>query len=100
MLIGLSLRSALAALGDLLDDLMVLFPTAPVAPKVEPLVPDVSLTMDEQILFNALTTDEVHIDELTSRSGLAPGTVNVNLMRLEMKRLVRALPGRRYVRVS
>ncbi len=85
---------------DLLDDLMVLFPTAPVAPKVEPLAPEVSLTMDEQILFNALTTEEVHIDELTSRSGLAPGTVNVNLMRLEMKRLVRALPGRRYVRVS
>lgn len=85
---------------DILDDLMVLFPTAPMAPKVEPPAPAVTLTLDEQILFNALTSDELHIDELTSRSGLAPGTVNVNLMRLEMKRLIRALPGRRYVRVN
>ncbi|SKA92285.1 DNA processing protein [Prosthecobacter debontii] len=85
---------------DILDDLMVLFPTAPTAPKVEPPPPAVTLTLDEQILFNALTSDELHIDELTSRSGLAPGTVNVNLMRLEMKRLIRALPGRRYVRVN
>lgn len=86
--------------GDVLDDLMALFPTAPIAPKVEAPPPAANLTLDEQILFGALTTDELHIDELTARSGLAPGTVNVNLMRLEMKRLIRALPGRRYVRVS
>lgn len=85
---------------DVLDDLMALFPTAPVAPKVEAPAPNVNLTLDEQILFGAMTTEELHIDELTARSGLAPGTVNVNLMRLEMKRLVRALPGRRYVRVA
>lgn len=87
---------------DLLDDLMVLFPTAPVAPKVETVQPAAShsLTLDEQILFKALTSEELHIDEITARSGLAPGTVNVNLMRLEMKRLIRALPGRRYVRAG
>jgi DNA processing protein len=28
-----------------------------------------------------------------------PGTVNVTLMRLEMKRVIRSLPGRRYVRL-
>jgi DNA processing protein len=85
---------------DILDDLMALFPTAPLAPKVEALPPAANLTLDEQILFDVLTAEEIHIDELTSRSGLAAGTVNVNLMRLEMKRLVRALPGRRYVRVA
>lgn len=85
---------------DLLDDLTMLFPTAPVAPKVEAPPPVVNLSLDEEILFKAMSTEELHIDELTSRSGLAPGTVNVNLMRLEMKRLVRALPGRRYIRVG
>ncbi|TDU64054.1 DNA processing protein [Prosthecobacter fusiformis] len=85
---------------DVLDDLMTLFPTAPIAPKVEAPPPAVNLTLDEQILFGAMTTEELHIDELTALSGLAPGTVNVNLMRLEMKRLIRALPGRRYVRVN
>ncbi len=39
------------------------------------------------------------LDDLITRSGLIPGTVNVTLMRLEMKRLIRALPGRRYVRL-
>lgn len=87
---------------DVLDDLMALFPTAPLAPKVEPAAPapTASLTLDERLLYESLTTDELHIDELTARSGLTPATVNVNLMRLEMKRLVRALPGRRYVRTS
>lgn len=85
---------------DILDDLLALFPTAPKAPKVEHPPPAAALTLDEQILFNTLTQEELHIDEVTARSGLAPGTVNVNLMRLEMKRLIRALPGRRYVRIN
>jgi len=85
---------------DVLDDLMTLFPTAPIAPKVEAPPMPVNLTLDEQILFDTLTGEELHIDEVTARSGLAPGTVNVNLMRLEMKRLIRALPGRRYVRAG
>jgi DNA processing protein len=87
---------------DILDDLNTLFPTAPTAPKVIPPISatEANLTLDEQILFKAIGTEERHIDELTALSGLAPGTVNVNLMRLEMKRLIRALPGRRYVRVG
>jgi len=85
---------------DLLDDLQVLFPTAPSAPKTEQPKPVPVLTLDEEILFGALDTEERHIDDLTARSGLTPATVNVTLMRLEMKRLIRALPGRRYVRVS
>lgn len=85
--------------GDLLDDLMVLFPTAPVAPKIEAPKPVVSLTLDEEILLGAIDGEERHIDELATRCGLTPATINVTLMRLEMKRLIRALPGRCYVRL-
>ncbi len=84
---------------DILDDLMTLFPTAPQAPKVEESAPQASLTLDERILYDAIGTDEAHIDEITTRSGLNPATVSPNLMRLEMKRLIRALPGRRYTRL-
>jgi DNA processing protein len=52
------------------------------------------MTLDEEILFNAIDSEERHIDDLITRSGLMPGTVNVTLMRLEMKRVIRALPGR------
>ncbi|MEZ5384619.1 MAG: DNA-processing protein DprA [Prosthecobacter sp.] len=85
--------------GDVLDDLMTLFPTAPSAPKVEESRPAVTLTLDEEILYGAIGTDESHINDITAASGLTPATVSATLMRLEMKRLVRALPGRRYVRM-
>ncbi len=85
--------------GDVLDDLMTLFPTAPKPPKLEATKPNVTLTLDEEILLNAIDSDERHIDDIATRSGLTQATVNVTLMRLEMKRLIRALPGRRYVRL-
>jgi DNA processing protein len=85
--------------GDVLDDLMTLFPTAPRAPVIEQPVAAVKLSLDEEILFRALDTEERHIDSLAQLSGLTPATINVTLMRLEMKRLIRALPGRRYVRL-
>ena len=37
--------------------------------------------------------------DITTASGLTVATVSSTLMRLEMKRLIRALPGRRYVRL-
>ncbi len=84
---------------DVLDDLNTLFPTAPLAPKVEQPKLAVTLTLDEEILHQALGADELSIDELIIRSGLTAATVSTTLMRLEMKRVVRPLPGRRYVRL-
>jgi DNA processing protein len=84
---------------DVLDDLNTLFPTAPRAPQVQEAPPAVELTLDERILYEAIGADETHINDITTTSGLQPGTVAATLMRLEMKRLIRALPGRRYVRM-
>lgn len=84
---------------DVLDDLQTLFPTAPLAPKTEEPRPAANLTLEEEILYKAISTDEAHINDITSASGLTPATVSSTLMRLEMKRLIRALPGRRYVRM-
>jgi DNA processing protein len=84
---------------DVLDDLMTLFPSAPHAPKLEPRAPEVALTLDEQILYKTLEREELHIDQLILLSGLTAGTVNATLLRLEMKRLIKALPGRYYVKL-
>lgn len=84
---------------DILDDLNTLFPTAPAAPKTEESRPAAPLTLDEEIIFRALGTDETHINELITRSGLTPATVSSTLMRLEMKRVIRPLPGKRYTRL-
>jgi DNA processing protein len=85
--------------GDILDDLTSLFPTAPNAPKLEAAPMTVELSSDEQRVFESLGVEQSHIDQITARSGLASHVVASNLMRLEMKRLVRPLPGLRYVRV-
>src|SRR6187401_2691131 len=69
---------------DVLDDLMTLFPTQPNAPKMETAKPGASLTGDEAAVYNAIGTDETHVNEVTSRSGLPSSTVNATLMKLEM----------------
>ncbi len=85
--------------GDILDDLMVLFPTVPRAPKLEaPTLPS-NLSADEEAVFAALGTEQSHIDQITARCGLSSASVSSTLMRLEMKRLVRPLPGLRYVKL-
>ncbi len=85
--------------GDILDDLMTLFPTAPRAPKLEGPVLPVNLSPDEEAVFSALGTEQSHVDQITARCGLSSATVSSTLMRLEMKRLVRPLPGLRYVKL-
>lgn len=84
---------------DILDDLNTLFPTAPAAPKIEESRPAAPLTLDEEIVFRSLGTEETHINDLITRSGLTPATVSSTLMRLEMKRVIRPLPGKRYTRL-
>jgi DNA processing protein len=56
------------------------------------------LTIDEQILWNNLKEEELHIDELIENSGLTSATVSSTLMRLEMKKRLIVLPGKFYKR--
>ena len=85
--------------GEVLDDLMVLFPTAPQAPKVEVPGATMMLSEDEQKIFDVLGADQLQIDIIADRVGLPVHIVSSTLMRLEMKRLVRPMPGMQYVRV-
>ncbi|MCE9517974.1 MAG: DNA-processing protein DprA [Verrucomicrobia bacterium] len=84
---------------DVLDDLMSLFPTQPNAPKMEAARPGATLTGDEAAVYAAIGTDETHVNEITSSSGLPSSTVNATLMKLEMKRVIKPLPGKYYVRL-
>jgi DNA processing protein len=48
----------------------------------------------------ALEEGETQIDAVIGKTGLAASVVAAQLMRMELKRLVRQLPGRVYVRVG
>ena len=57
------------------------------------------LVLHPQKIFDAVKAgDETTIDEVIRASGLASSTVSVALLGLEMKRLVKQLPGKLFVR--
>ena len=56
------------------------------------------LPEDEKQIFAALGSMEMGVDQLIETTGLPAASVTTNLLKLEMKRLVRPMPGFRYVR--
>jgi DNA processing protein len=89
------------AAGDILDDLGWLIPPEPSEGRGGARAGgSVELAGDERRLWEALGHDERQFDDLVAASGLAAAAVTVALMKLEMKRLVRQLPGRQYARLS
>ncbi len=58
-----------------------------------------SLEHDEAALYAALPADAVHIDELIAKTGLPAASVSGLLLSLELKGVIRQLPGRSCIRV-
>ncbi len=96
---------------DVLEDLQTLFPAPKrevkaVAPELPlsgenvPAVPVVGakLSHDETLIATALEAGDLSLDELVAATRLPPYKVSGTLTLLEMKRVVRALPGQRYAR--
>ncbi|MHA3770172.1 DNA-processing protein DprA [Verrucomicrobiota bacterium sgz303538] len=83
--------------GDILDDLNMLFPEAP---KPRPVALPASLGSEETAILEAIGDAETAIDMIVSRSGLPIPKVSSTLLGLEMKRLVKQLPGQRFVRLN
>jgi DNA processing protein len=86
---------------DILSEFEYLFPASnkPASASETGVLPALELSESEQKVFNAVSADdESAIDEIIRASGLPSSTVNVALFSLEMKRLVRQLPGKLFVR--
>jgi len=84
---------------DLLDDLQILLPET--KPSLEAAVRALpSLTADERRVYDAIETTETSIDDIATKSNLPNGTVSSTLLRLELKRLVKQLPGNYFVKLA
>jgi DNA processing protein len=86
---------------DILSEFEYLFPASnrPAAVSETGILPALELSANEQRVFDAVKAgDESAIDEIIRASGLPSSTVSVALLGLEMKRLVRQLPGKLFVR--
>ncbi|MES2438826.1 MAG: DNA-processing protein DprA [Verrucomicrobiota bacterium] len=81
----------------ILDDLGEL-PFARKAGPAEPAGEIPELPEEEAAVFAAVTSDESPVDRIIERTGLPAHVVTATLMKLEMRKLVRAFPGFRYAR--
>ena len=86
---------------DILSEFEYLFPAEnrPPGPNDTGTLPALELSANEQRIYELLSSEEMHIDEIIRHSGLPPSTVSVVLLGLEMKKLVRQLPGKSFIRV-
>ena len=84
---------------DLLDDLQILLPETRPSPaaavRALPL-----LTADERRVYDAIEATETSIDDIATKSELPSGTVSSTLLRLELKRIVKQLPGKYFVKLA
>ncbi len=86
---------------DILSEFEYLFPASnkPPSPGETGVLPALELSENEQKAFESLQTgDETSIDEVIHRSGLPSSAVSVALLSLEMKRIIKQLPGKLFVR--
>jgi DNA processing protein len=81
---------------DILDDLPLVFSKKPELPAT---VPAADLTTDQQKVFDALGSDETLLESVIATSGLTAAVVSSTLLGLEIRRLVKQLPGKRYVKL-
>ncbi|MBC8095313.1 MAG: DNA-protecting protein DprA [Akkermansiaceae bacterium] len=85
---------------DILSEFEYLFPTSnrPPSPNETGVLPALELSAHEQKVFDQLSHEESSIDEVIRHSGLPSSAASVALLSLEMKRLVKQLPGKMFVR--
>lgn len=87
---------------DIVSEFEYLFPTSNKPPSAAEtgVLPGLTLTDNEQKVMDALGHEELHIDEVVEASGLPVSAVSVALLSLEMKRIVKQIPGRIYSRFN
>jgi DNA processing protein len=85
---------------DVLSEFEYLFPASnrPPSPAETGVLPALELSANEQKVYDALSREESSVDEVIRHSGLSPSTVSVALLGLEMKRVIKQLPGKLFIR--
>jgi DNA processing protein len=85
---------------DILSEFEYLFPASNQPPTLNEtgVLPALELSDHEKLVYDALGAEERAIDEVIRQSGLPSSAVSVALFSLEMKHIVKQLPGKRFLR--
>ena len=89
----------MASAADILDDLNILLPedsggVAHAAARSGALKPD------EKLVYDAIGENETPIDAIISKTSLPSGRVSSTLLLLEMKHMVKQLPGQHFIKLG
>lgn len=63
-------------------------------------LPGLTLTDTEKLVYDAVDVRETYTDEVIEKTGLPASAVSVALLTLEMKRLIKQMPGKVFLRVT
>jgi DNA processing protein len=58
------------------------------------------LSEEERRIYDAIDASETPIDQIAAKCDLPSGVVSSTLLRLELKRLVKQLPGKYFVKLG
>lgn len=85
---------------DILSEFEYLFPPSnkPASPAQTGQLPALELSANERRVYDLLSREEISIDDVIRQSGLPSSAVSVALLSLEMKRALRQLPGKMFVK--
>jgi DNA processing protein len=81
---------------DILDELGLLFADPP---NIQRKPTPASLAGAERVVYEALGDEETGLDELVARTGLPTAEASSTLLALEIRKLVRPLPGGRFTKI-
>jgi len=85
---------------DILSEFEYLFPPSnkPASVAETGQLPALELSENEQRVYDTLSEEPLSIDEVIRKSGLPASAASVALLSLEMKRIIRQLPGKMFVK--
>jgi len=66
----------------------------------DPLDLEGELSEEERRVYDAIRESETSIDDIATKADLPSGSVSSALLRLELKRLVKQLPGKYFVKLG
>ena len=81
---------------DILDDLPMVFKEKPALPSS---FAPAGLTPEQEKILAAIGAEETSLESVIATSGLTAAVVSSTLLGLEIRRLVKQLPGKRYVKL-
>ena len=84
---------------DILEDLQILLPETKPSPEAAAR-PLPMLSEDERRVYDAIDSSETAIDQIAATCDLPSAIVSSTLLRLELKRLVKQLPGKYFVKLG